>query len=155
VAIEENAELVIFGTGASEIDGSNRRLWSGVFECCHYLLLCTGVKEGQYSLDFLMNNFDKLTEFTEFQSWSKLKLAKARAIMAVIGRAEIQSQNTVQEVTGNLIQSESCVVMDITAEADRTDSSAVVDAQRPESSSWRQSVPKLFWCPAQPTSLVA
>lgn len=74
LALKENADLLVFGTGASEKDG---------------------VKEGAYILNFLLDNFSRLKEFKAFEG---ISLKSAKEFIASISVPEILSQNTVEEV---------------------------------------------------------
>ena len=74
VALEEKAEILVFGTGASEKDGK---------------------KEAEYIRDYLLEHFDKLAEFSAFRD---IDLVSAKKIIEEITRVEIRSQNTAQEI---------------------------------------------------------
>jgi len=73
VTLEEKAELLGFGTGASEINGK---------------------KEAEFIRDYLLEHFSELAEFTAFQG---INLVQARKKVASISKLELQSQNTKQE----------------------------------------------------------
>lgn len=83
VAHQEQAEMLVFGTGASERivdrDGQRRTM-----------------KEGEYTLDYLLQNFDELAEFPAF---GKIDLPALRAQVEATAVAESRSQNTREEVT--------------------------------------------------------
>lgn len=74
VAMEEDAKIVVFGTGASEKDGK---------------------KEAVYTMDFMWDNFSRLAEFTAFRG-RDLTFLKKR--MMEISVCETRSQNTAEEV---------------------------------------------------------
>jgi len=82
VAHQESADLLVFGTGASqrvvERDGKQ-----------------VSMKEGEYTLDYLERHFADLAEFAPF---AELDLAELRARFDKIARAELSSQNTSEEV---------------------------------------------------------
>jgi len=75
LAAEENAKVLIFGTGAS--------------------VSAEGVLEGQYTLNYLMHNLPKLHEF---DSLKRFDLTTLENLVRRISMAELESQNTVQEV---------------------------------------------------------
>jgi len=82
IAHQEQAEMIVFGTGASERmvdrDGVRRAM-----------------KEGEYTLDYLLRHFEELAEFPAF---GKLDLAALREQIERTARAESRSQNTREEV---------------------------------------------------------
>lgn len=82
VAHQHQAELLVFGTGASvrtvERDGATREM-----------------KEGEYTLDYLLRHFEQLAEFEPF---AELDVVSLRARIEQIARAETRSQNTREEV---------------------------------------------------------
>jgi len=83
VAHQEQAEMLVFGTGASERvvdrDGEKRTM-----------------KEGEYTLDYLLHHFDELADFPAF---SKVDLKALRLQVESTARAASRSQNTREEVT--------------------------------------------------------
>jgi hypothetical protein len=74
VALQENAEVLIFGTGASEKDRK---------------------KEGEYTRDYLLDNFFKLKAFACFAA---MDLEEAQARIASIAIPECRSRNTREEM---------------------------------------------------------
>ncbi|MCH2101745.1 MAG: hypothetical protein MK209_07465 [Planctomycetes bacterium] len=82
VAHQEQAEMIVFGTGASErvVDRGGERI---------------PMKEGEYTLDYLLRHFDELSEFPAF---SKLDLPALRMQIEETAHAEVCSQNTREEV---------------------------------------------------------
>lgn len=74
VALEEKADIMVFGTGASEKDGK---------------------KEAEYTKDYLLEYFSKLANFSAF---SGINLAKAKKTIEEVIRTEVRSQNTAQEI---------------------------------------------------------
>jgi len=74
VALEEKAEVIVFGTGASERDGK---------------------KEAEFIRDYLLEHFFELAEFPSFQG---IDLEKARKRIERISMLELYSQNTAEEV---------------------------------------------------------
>ncbi len=74
VALQENARALIFGTGASEKDKK---------------------KEGEYTRDYLLENFFRLGAFSCFK---ELDLEEARALIASIAIPECRSRNTREEM---------------------------------------------------------
>ncbi len=74
VALMEDAEVLIFGTGASE---KNKK------------------KEGEYTRDYLLDNFFKLKAFSTFED---LDLERARERIASIAIPECRSRNTREEM---------------------------------------------------------
>jgi len=74
VALQEDAEVLIFGTGASEKENK---------------------KEGEYTRDFMFEHFLNLGEFSRFQN---IDLAAAKPKFLKISRAECSSQNTREEM---------------------------------------------------------
>lgn len=74
LAMREQADLMIFGTGASQI---------------------AGTKEGEYTLQVLCQRFEELKKFNAFQGIKLQELFKKLHPLMI---AEIGSQNTVEEV---------------------------------------------------------
>jgi hypothetical protein len=74
VALQEEAAVMVFGTGASELEGK---------------------KEGEYTRDYMLEFFPTLGEFSAFKG---IDLEKARDLMAAISVVECTSQNTRQEM---------------------------------------------------------
>lgn len=74
VAIRENAEIMVFGSGASEKDGK---------------------KEAQYIRDYLLNRFSELAQFTVFRN---IDLIEARERIERIAILDVFSLNTAQEI---------------------------------------------------------
>lgn len=74
IALRENAELIVFGTGASEKDG---------------------MKEAEYIIYYLFKNFSRLQEFSAFSSVNLVTLQKKITGICV---PETFSQNTAEEV---------------------------------------------------------
>jgi hypothetical protein len=81
VAWEQEAELVIFGTGASIKDGQ---------------------KEGEYTLNFGLAQWTKLADFSVFKQYTSMQLEQLRRWFLERVLLELESQNTVQEVTNAL-----------------------------------------------------
>lgn len=83
VAHQEDAELLVFGTGASkraiELNGESRTLL-----------------EGEYTLDYLRRHLGELNEFPAFQ---KIDLAELSARLERTARLASRSRNTREEVT--------------------------------------------------------
>lgn len=73
VALEENADIIVFGTGASVKDGK---------------------KEAEYTRDYLLEHFLELVEFWALEG---IDLAEAKEKISQIAKLEIKSQNTFQE----------------------------------------------------------
>lgn len=82
IAHQEQAELIVFGTGASSrvVERDGRELT---------------MKEGEYTLDYLLGHFDELAQFPAFAG---LDLSALRERVTAIGQAESRSQNTREEV---------------------------------------------------------
>ncbi|KAA3609502.1 MAG: hypothetical protein DWQ01_09220 [Planctomycetota bacterium] len=82
VALETNADLLVFGTGAScrlvEEDGQQ-----------------IVKREGEYTLGFLLRRFEELAEFKAFEG---VDLAALRKRVEGIAVADVDSMNTEQEV---------------------------------------------------------
>jgi len=74
VAIEEKADIVVFGTGASELNGKI---------------------EAAVMRDYLLEHFYNLKQFSVFK---KIDLKKIRERIKDISRLEIKSKNTREEV---------------------------------------------------------
>lgn len=74
IAWREKAELIVFGTGASEKDG---------------------MKEAEYIIHYLLENFTQLREFSAF---SRIHLVALREKIVRISVPETKSQNTAEEV---------------------------------------------------------
>lgn len=74
VALREEAKLIVFGTGASEK---------------------AGMKEAEYIIHYLLENFSQLKEFSAF---SKVNLTALREKIVRICVPETISQNTAEEV---------------------------------------------------------
>jgi hypothetical protein len=74
VALQENADMMIFGTGASERDGK---------------------KEGDFTHDFLMDHFGELGGFSCFEG---VDLAAARSRISAVAQTECRSRNTREEI---------------------------------------------------------
>lgn len=74
VALQEDAAVMLFGTGASELDGK---------------------KEGEYTRDYMLERFMSLDEFAAFQG---VDLEEARERVDAISVVECTSQNTRQEM---------------------------------------------------------
>jgi hypothetical protein len=74
VALQEDASLMVFGTGASEKDGK---------------------KEGEYTRDYMLDFFPELSEFAWFEGKD---LEEARSRLAEISIPECHSQNTREEM---------------------------------------------------------
>ncbi len=74
VALQEDADALVFGTGASEKDNK---------------------KEGEYTRDFMFEHFLELGEFTCLQN---VDLVKAKPRILEISQAECASQNTREEM---------------------------------------------------------
>lgn len=74
VALQEDAEVLIFGTGASEKNNK---------------------KEGEYTRDFMFEHFSELKEFSYFHD---IDLVNVRSNFLNISRAECRSQNTREEM---------------------------------------------------------
>lgn len=83
VAHQEQAELLVFGTGASQ------RVVERDGEACV-------MKEGEYTLDYLRRHFDGLGEFAAFDG---IDLPRLRALVEASARTASRSQNTREEVT--------------------------------------------------------
>ena len=75
-ALQENAKVIIFGTGASEKNGR---------------------KEAEVIRDYLFDNFFKLKGFKAFKEFTKTDLEKLKKKIEKISKVEIKSQNTVEE----------------------------------------------------------
>jgi len=75
VALDEQADVMVFGTGASNRDGK---------------------PEGEYTRDFLIKHFHALNEFSVFEG---IDLARARARIESISVPECTSRNTMEEMT--------------------------------------------------------
>ena len=73
-ALQLNAELIVFGTGASEKDGKIEATWMR---------------------DYLLDHFSELREFPDFK---KIDLGKARKEIEEISKLETQSTNTLEEL---------------------------------------------------------
>ena len=84
VALEQKAMLIGFGTGASEIDG---------------------IKEAEFTRDYLLEHFFELSRFTVFQG---IDLTRARKRVERISRLEMQSQNTKEEAEFAVEMFEEC-----------------------------------------------
>lgn len=82
ISYQEQAEMIVFGTGASERvvdrDGEPRSM-----------------KEGEYTLDYLLRHFEELGDFPAF---GKIDLVALRAQIEKTARAASRSQNTREEV---------------------------------------------------------
>lgn len=78
LAVEENASVVVFGTGASELDG---------------------VKESQYTYNYLMKHWDELKQF---EALEHVDLDSALALMKEIHHLDLTTQNTDQEAREGL-----------------------------------------------------
>ena len=74
VALQEDADVMVFGTGASEKAGK---------------------KEGEYTRDYML---DKFLELSAFSWFSDTALKEARARLAAISICECCSQNTLEEM---------------------------------------------------------
>ncbi|MGB2905726.1 MAG: hypothetical protein WBB73_01410 [Candidatus Aminicenantaceae bacterium] len=74
VALQEDANLLVFGTGASEKDGK---------------------KEGEYTLSYMLVHFQELSAFSWFEG---IDLEEARSRLAAISIPECRSQNTREEM---------------------------------------------------------
>ena len=74
-AYEENAWVVVFGTGASQLKD--------------------GTKEGQVTIDHMLEHFDELSEFEAFNG---INLDKLKKRMKEISIPETDSQNTKEEI---------------------------------------------------------
>lgn len=75
VALEEKADIMVFGTGASEKDGK---------------------KEAEYTRNYLVEHFSELAKFSAFRN---IILEEAKKIIGEISKLELKSQNTVQEIS--------------------------------------------------------
>ncbi len=75
VAKEQNAELVIFGTGASQADG---------------------IKEGEFTLNYGLDHWDALPQFAAFTHLSVAELAALKEWFVARAVTELESRNTVQ-----------------------------------------------------------
>ena len=82
VAHQEQADVLVFGTGASErvVDRDGKRVV---------------MKEGEYTLDYLLQHFDELADFPAF---GKVDLEALRRQIESTAVAESRSQNTREEV---------------------------------------------------------
>eukprot|EP00752_Nemacystus_decipiens_P008617 g7696.t1 len=87
LAWEENACVVVLGTGASERDG---------------------VVEGRYALEYLKSNWDRLREFGE--AFSGVDIDEMRRVVQPVLVAEVRSQNTREELleAGRIFRKENC-----------------------------------------------
>jgi len=74
VAVEQRADVIVLGTGASEIDGK---------------------VEAEYTRDFLLEHFSELTQFSLFQG---IKVQSVQPQIERILQTETRSQNTYQEI---------------------------------------------------------
>jgi hypothetical protein len=80
-AFEEKADVVIFGTGASQLNG---------------------VKEGLYTLQYGIKRWKDIRSFDAFADFSDDKLQEIYERFKHISISELSSQNTIQEVTNAL-----------------------------------------------------
>ncbi|CAN0264877.1 unnamed protein product [Pylaiella littoralis] len=87
LAWEENACVVVLGTGASELDG---------------------VVEGRYAVEYLIRNWDKLRGFNEAFSGVDLETMREAVQPSLV--AEVRSQNTREELieAGRIFRKENC-----------------------------------------------
>ena len=74
VAIERRAAVIVLGSGGSDIDGK---------------------LEGEYTRDFLLENFSELTQFSLFQG---VKVQNIRPQIEKILQPETRSRNTYEEI---------------------------------------------------------
>lgn len=82
VALQHDAECIVFGTGASEKTVTR----DGVAVTC---------KEGEYTRDYLLAHFEDLHGFEVFRD---VELGPLKRRIAAISQAEIASQNTREEI---------------------------------------------------------
>ncbi len=74
IALYLDAEIIVFGTGATERDGK---------------------KEAEVMRDYLLDHFSELKEFPAFQG---IDLKAAKKKIEEVSRVEIESTNTIEEV---------------------------------------------------------
>ena len=74
VAVQQQAEVIVLGTGASKMDGK---------------------LEAEYTRDFLLEHFSELTQFQLFQG---IDVKSIRPKIERILKTEIRSQNTYEEI---------------------------------------------------------
>lgn len=74
LAYNEKPEIIVFGTGASEKDG---------------------VKESEYTIKYMMDNFDRMKDFSKFK---EIDLGKLKIFMHSHSIAEKESKKTFEEL---------------------------------------------------------
>ncbi len=92
VALQSNADMIIFGTGASE-----KAFRLGNSESSGRILA-----EAEYSLEYLRLNFESLVRFDVFSEMdafaSKEKIAETKALVLDMIALDLESKNTVEEI---------------------------------------------------------